>query len=152
MPGSGGLRLRDFGLDTALAPPHLLLTLCHGSHTSKQTAECLLPAEKGQGSLGSSVLDLINVLPFAQPRGKETNVPGAEVPPSSTSGELATGRSWLCLAGLLAFSVLVLYSRVLGWGSVVIGRAGEEAAMTFDTTGGALARPPTLYQDLQRAS
>lgn len=49
MPGSGGLWLWALGLDTALPLPRLLLTLCHGSCTSKQIAECLLPEEKGQG-------------------------------------------------------------------------------------------------------
>lgn len=50
--GSGGLWLWALGLDTALPPPLLLLTLGRGSHTSKQRAECLVPEEKGQGSVG----------------------------------------------------------------------------------------------------
>lgn len=73
------------------------------------------------------------MFPFAQQQGKETNVPETEVPPSLTSGELVTNRYWLYYAGLLASSVSVLHSRVLGWVSI-IGRAGEEAAMAFDTT------------------
>lgn len=51
MLGSGGLWLWALGLDTALPPPLLLLTLGRGSHTSKQRAECLVPEEKGQAGL-----------------------------------------------------------------------------------------------------
>lgn len=51
---------------TTLPPPLLLLPVYHGSHTSRQTAEYLLPTKKGSGSLGISVPGFIDVLSFAQ--------------------------------------------------------------------------------------
>lgn len=49
-----------FGLNTAL--PQLFLTVCHGSYPSRQTAEFLPPAEKGPGSMESSVPGLKSCL------------------------------------------------------------------------------------------